>query len=309
MLSFRDLTLEDRLVVDTFFQNAGLTHSDLSFTDLYIWRYGCPVQICLEGEMLYLSVSKLGQKIPNFLIPLGDQLDKKQALARLKTYCAQRNWPLSLFSVPEAWAKEAETLFGQEAQVLFDRDFSDYVYTQEALSSLSGKKLHAKKNHLNRFNAANTPSYRELGQADLPACLAMFDQWLSLKEDTLDYTPERKMVIEAFSHLHDLPLRAAGIFIEEKLVAFTVGEVRGDTAVIHVEKALPTVRGLFAAINQYFAARSLSDMTYINREEDMGIEGLRQAKESYQPAFMIPKYIVRFSVPEQSLPMEQAAEA
>ncbi|MBQ3864558.1 MAG: DUF2156 domain-containing protein [Clostridia bacterium] len=294
MLSFRDMTLEDHCIVDRAVEESGFLHSDFSFTDLYIWRHAWPVGFCVEDDTVFLYCTSPERGIPSFLPPVGGKLSKKEALLKIKEYCDANGYPMRLYSVPESWAKELPELFGDSVEVTYDRDFSDYVYTQQALATLSGKKLHGKKNHVNRFRASYESTYRELTAEDLPDCLRMFDRWLDQKEDDLDYGIERAMVEEAISLLPVLPMRAGGIYIDGELVAFTVAEIRGDTAVVHVEKALPTINGLFSAINQFFVANTLQDMTYINREEDMGIEGLRKAKESYHPEFMVNKYIARW---------------
>jgi hypothetical protein len=125
--------------------------------------------------------------------------------------------------------------------------------------------------------------------------LDMQETWCQLKkcEEDPGLLMEDYAIYQALTHLDELDLQGGAIIIDDKIEAFTLGEpLNQDTAVIHIEKANPDIPGLYAAINQLFCSNAWSHMTYVNREQDLGIEGLRTAKQSYSPHHMVNKYIV-----------------
>jgi hypothetical protein len=176
-----------------------------------------------------------------------------------------------------------------------DRDQSDYVYLSRDLIELAGRDLHAKKNHVNRFKRTYRHEYRRLS-ADLSgACLAMETAWCDLRHcwETRSLASEEVAIHEALHHFGELSYLGGVILVEGKVEAFALGEaLNPDTFVCHVEKANPDVDGLYAAINQMFCEAEAARFTYVNREQDLGVPGLRKAKESYQPHHLEHKYRV-----------------
>ncbi len=175
----------------------------------------------------------------------------------------------------------------------FDRDNSDYVYRTLDLIQLSGRKYHKKKNFLNRFMKNFTFEYRHLDMELVECLLDMQEKWCQIKEcaDKPDLLAEDYAIYEALTHFEELDYRGGAIQINSRIEAFSIGELLNtDTAVIHFEKADPEIPGLYGAINQLFCANDWSNIEYINREQDLGIEGLRKAKESYNPHHMVNKY-------------------
>ena len=177
-----------------------------------------------------------------------------------------------------------------------ERNNFDYVYLAQDLINLSGRKFHAKKNHLNAFRKEYPDAkYLPITEEIIPKCRDELNQWYAAHKhanpDDNFICYERAAIHEIFDHFDAFKLKGGAILLDERVVAFTFGEqLNSDTAVIHVEKADPTIRGIYAAINQNFVAHEWSNMIYINREEDMGIDGLRRAKESYRPIKLIEKF-------------------
>ncbi len=178
-----------------------------------------------------------------------------------------------------------------------DRDNWDYIYLREKLATLSGRKYHGQKNHFNAFRKAYPDyAYEAITAANKAECLAFGEAWCDarLHEDS-SIACEKYAIQQAFHNFEALGLRGGAIRINGKIEAFSFGrKINDDTAVLHVEKANHAIRELYAVINKEFAAHAWEDVTYLNREEDMGIEGLRRAKESYHPEFMLKKYSVIF---------------
>jgi hypothetical protein len=174
-----------------------------------------------------------------------------------------------------------------------DRDNSDYVYLAKDLISLSGNKYHRKKNHLNQFIKNYAFEYHPLNADLVKRVLGMQEAWCQIRECVAkpDLLAEDFAVREALTGYEELGYHGGTILINSVVEAFALGEaLNGDTAVIHIEKANPEILGLYAAINQLFCLNAWSEVTYINREQDMGVEGLRKAKESYYPHHMVNKY-------------------
>ncbi|MFH1060966.1 MAG: phosphatidylglycerol lysyltransferase domain-containing protein, partial [Pseudomonadota bacterium] len=174
-----------------------------------------------------------------------------------------------------------------------DRDQSDYVYASEDLIKLAGNRFHRKKNHLNRFLKTQPHEYRPLDEGLVAAVLDMQQAWCALRECHQDpgLSAEDRAIYEALTNFGRLDYVGGAILVEGRVEAFSLGEpLNPDTAVIHIEKANPELPGIYAAINQRFVAEAWSGMTYINREQDLGLEGLRQAKESYNPHHLVDKY-------------------
>lgn len=197
-----------------------------------------------------------------------------------------------LADLSEEMTKCLEEGFPEQFDIQYARDSSDYVYEVEKLIKLSGKKYHGKKNHINRFNKNYTYTYEAITEENMAECLEMEDEWLASKTEHLDELKvERKVVQRAFDHFYQLGFKGGLIRVEGKVMAFTLGEeVTEDTFVTHIEKALDAIPELYPMINQQFAEHALSSYQYVNREEDLGIEGLRKAKLSYHPVFLIDKY-------------------
>jgi hypothetical protein len=180
----------------------------------------------------------------------------------------------------------------------FNRSVSDYIYSSEKLVNLTGKKLQSKRNHINRFKRENEWEYGSLsGNPSLiKECKEMLDQWMEInmadKDPSLVYDDvATTLMLDNFEYLG---LKGGVIRVRGKIVAFTIGEpLTRDTFVVHVEKAYTSIHGAYSIINQQFAEHETTGFTYINREEDMGFENLRNAKLSYQPDILLEKYNAR----------------
>lgn len=173
----------------------------------------------------------------------------------------------------------------------YDRDGSDYVYEVDKLAALSGKAYHKKKNHVNRFRKNYDFSYEPITEENRQECLEMAEVWRRSREITPSLAAEAGAITEAFRYYEELGFEGGLIRVDGRVMAFTLGErVTEDTFVTHFEKALDEIPELYAVINQQFAENQLQGYRYVNREEDLGLEGLRKAKESYHPAFLVEKY-------------------
>jgi hypothetical protein len=161
------------------------------------------------------------------------------------------------------------------------------------LIELSGRKYQQKRNHINRFRQFYDFAYYTMTPEHFPACLRLFQQWATDKNDSTEVEAERLALQEALDHYTLLNLTGGVLEAGGAVQAFAIGSrLNRDTALIHFEKANPEFSGIYSVINQLFIAEEWADTKYINREDDMGLPGLRQAKNRYHPLRLIEKYIV-----------------
>jgi hypothetical protein len=289
MTDFKPIEIQDKPLFDEFLRKDPPRISELTFTNLFIWRHHYrPVWLQWNECILILFHPQTGS--PYGLAPFGPG-DKKSALDVLSEEIAKQTSDVRICRVGEEFIKNH--VDPAKYAVVSDRDNSDYVYLAKDLISLSGNKYHRKKNHLNQFIKNFAFEYHPLSAALVKRVLGMQEAWCQIREcvEKPDLLAEDFAVREALTCYEELGYHGGAILINSVVEAFSLGEpLNEDTAVIHIEKANPDVPGLYAAINQLFCLNAWSNLTYINREQDIGSEGLRKAKESYYPHHMVDKY-------------------
>jgi hypothetical protein len=292
MTEFKAIEIEDKRLFDEFLAKDPPQVSELTFTNLFIWRHHYqPVWFERNGCILIIYYPQEGK--PYGLCPFGPG-DKRSALDFLCGEIAKEANEVKVCRVGEEFVKNY--VDPARYEVVSDRDNSDYIYLAKDLIGLSGNKYHRKKNHLNQFIKHNLFEYRPLDAELVSRVLGMQEAWCQIRECVLkpDLLAEDYAVHEALTHFEHLGYQGGAILINSTVEAFSLGEpLNQDTAVIHIEKANPDILGLYAAINQLFCLKAWPNVTYINREQDMGVEGLRKAKESYYPHHMVNKYILK----------------
>jgi hypothetical protein len=288
---FRDIEIEHKEVFDQFFRQDPPETSELSFTNLFIWRHrNHPLWLEREG-CLMVVLRPAGH--PAFGLPPVGPGNKGAALDFLFEVLGRLSPNARVCRVGEAFVN-AHVDHGRYETIL-DRDNSDYVYLTKDLIGLSGRKYHRKKNHLNRFVKTYAYEYRQMDIELVECFLDMQEKWCEIREcvNNPELLAEDYAVYEALTYFEALDYQGAAIEIDSRIEAFSLGEILNPkTAVIHIEKANPDISGLYVAMNQLFCRNAWSEFEYINREQDLGIAGLRTAKESYFPHHMVKKYTV-----------------
>lgn len=286
---FRPLKIHHRNILHPVFQEEQPRVSELTFTNLFMWRHRYrPVWDIREGCLLILCRP---EGVSPFAFPPAGRGDKLSALHTLCEELAERTPEVRICRVDEFFV--TEHVDPERFETVYDRDYSDYVYRVDDLIRLSGRKYHGKKNHLNRFKKQYEFEYRPLDLELVECFLDMQDSWCRIRDCAEDpgLLSEDFAVREALTHYEELGFQGGAIQIDGKLEAFSLGEpLDKETAVIHVEKANPEIPGIYAAINQLFCSNAFSHMAYVNREQDLGEPGLRKAKESYYPHHLVNKY-------------------
>lgn len=295
MLEFRDITLDDRGWITDCLRSSDMRGCEYSFANNLAWRRLHNSKIARLGGF-YLSVSlDTHDGVPAFMYPAGEG-DHRNVIEQMRRYSEEMGKPLHIWNVsPErlSWLREQ---FGEDAFTVEDnRDSWDYIYNSRDLSELAGRKYHQKRNFLHRF-AQYDAQFSLMTEQDFDDCIAFAAVRYNEKlEGDSSAISEQFAIDTYFRHFSELALEGAVLRADGKLIAFCVGEpLSSDTFCVHIEKADTTYQGVYAAINQGFAAHAAQRFAYINREEDLGIEGLRKAKKSYHPAFMQEKYGVTF---------------
>ena len=288
-VDFKPLDIEDKALFLKYLSLDPPQTSELTFTNLFIWRHQYhPTWLLWEDCLLIVFQPKEGD--PFGLSPIGPG-DKKRALGFLSHILGQLTPEARICRVSKAFVEEY--VEPDEYRITLDRDNSDYVYLTRDLINLSGRKYHRKKNHLNRFIKNNIFEYHPLDKDLVTSFLEMQESWCQMREcvEQPELLSEDYAVHEALTHFEDLDYQGGAIIMNSRVEAFSLGErLNKETAVIHIEKANPDIPGLYTAMNQLFCSNAWADTTYVNREQDLGSEGLRRAKESYYPHHMVDKH-------------------
>ncbi len=297
-LEFRKLTIHDRTWAAPILAAEDSLASDGCFGTFFLWgsAYGMTAAR-IDNRMIPKYSTKEGLF---FSFPSGNG-PLKPAILQMKRLSEQQGQPLLIRGMTEEQKNRLEKEF--PAQFTFEevRSSADYIYEAEVLAGLGGKKLHNKRNHCNRFEQ-ECPDWRfeQLGKEHAKSCLDLLNSW---EEDHSGQEggmaeAEKEAILTAFKHYDQLGLEGGVIYGGDRLLAFTLGEPVGRNGFdVRFEKADISVHGTYQMINREFVRHLLKThpgLRYINREEDMGMENLRKAKESYYPAFMLNKYAARW---------------
>lgn len=272
---------------------AGCMGSDCSFANIYLLRNKYHTQMSFFKDFLIRRYSGMGARL-GYTFPIGEG-DVGKAVSEIEQDAACRKEKVRWAFVTEEQKSILEQL--RPGKYMFSTDCadSDYVYLQSELAALSGRAFHKKKNHVSRFLRLHEDGrYEEIGCNNWDDARYVADCWYEKRTDKSDKSldMEYEAIREALNYMNELELSGGIIYVNNVPVAMTVASLISDGVCdIHFEKVIEEYAndGGYAYINNMFAKR-LSGVEYINREEDMGIEGLRKAKESYRPRIMLKKY-------------------
>ncbi len=286
MIERKTIDLAAQPVFARYIQNE--ENSTYNFTNMFMWS-GTDSITYAETEGCLAIFFQNGRQPVSVSYPVGGG-DRREAIRRLSGYISDLGLRPVFRNLSAPMVEELQSLFPDSFVYVEDRAAADYIYETEKLISLSGKKLHAKRNHYNYFKNTYPYTYKSLAQSDMADCMALFDRWINEKEDLRWLGDSREATARLLQNFDQLPVRGGGIYIDGEMAAFSIGEsVSAETALIHLEFAAD-MRGAFNAINREFCANAWQDFRYVNREEDMGLPGLRQAKQAYRPVRLLEKF-------------------
>lgn len=300
-MQWKEIELSDIEFFQKAFSNINSQASEMTFVNMFMWRKNYNTRFNVINNMLCMVSSSRTYKPFAFCpIPLGpfQPEDFKNTVHALKDYFDSQGWKLIFGRVEERMVELFIKYLDVKVHAKKNIASSDYIYETESLMTLAGKKLSAKRNHINKFiREYSNFEYVEISKETVPECKRIFEEWCFQNEACDCKVPEeceRWACSQLLDNWDQLPsLKGALISVNGKFEAFTIGEMANeDTAVIHIEKGNTAVHGIYAVINKEFVSRVFPNTRYVNREEDMGKEGLRKAKSSYYPSGFVHKYII-----------------
>ncbi len=290
-MNFKKPNLEDKDLVDTYLDKVNYIGCEFTFTNMFLWSdyFGGTFDIIED-----FLVIKTGKEKPSFSFPIGNG-DYKKVFDALISYCSENNYEFQMHNLTQEMIDIVKNIYPDKFEFIEDRDSFDYIYNSEDLINLTGKKYHSKRNHINKF-MENNWSYESLSDENIDDCIKMSKEWCRANDCADDETKQAEIAVvcKALNNYKELGIKGGLIKVDDRVVAFTLGcQVTEDTFVVHIEKAFSDIQGAYPIVNREFVARELSSYKYINREEDLGVEGLRKAKLSYKPVFLVEKYILQ----------------
>lgn len=272
---------------------------EMSPANTVLWARHYNTEIAfLDGNLIYRSKRDDGRYAYSCNLLHLD--DPKRLFEQMREMARNDGQDLILYAVDEEEMRMIEEWYPGVYEVQYNRNYCDYIYLREKLATLSGKKLHGKRNHIHRFEEQHPDwAYETINDSNEEECSRMAMKWCMnhcvSEEDMWEYDiiDESKLVVYAIRHRKELELIGGALRVDGEIIAVTLGErLTDDTFVVHFEKAYADIQGAYPMINREFVRHELESFTYVNREEDLGEEGLRKAKLSYYPDILLNKGIV-----------------
>ena len=288
MIPFERLSIEQKPEIDTLLRPAAHRGCAFSFANLYIWGRQCVARM---GDDLLLFSHFGGKTLYPYPVCSGDP---RPAIDALMRDARERGIPFRLTGLNTRDVENLQSWYPDQFCFHCGRDGHEYVYAIDDLAELKGKKFQPKRNHINRF-LTEYPDARilPLTEETLPDAKALADRWHQRRTEEEDAGMELVALNRAFAHWKALGMEGLVLYVGSQVVAMTMGSRLGeDTFDVHFEKADLDYNGAYAVINRAFARHireKYPEVKFLNREEDMGIEGLRKAKLSYHPHHMVEK--------------------
>jgi hypothetical protein len=291
MLCFSPVTIEDKSTIQSFFDKNIFRNCDFSFSNIFSWKHLYNTTFAIEDGYLYIRF-QMKQGLPGYLFPLGNG-DLETTINRIIQDARKRGDEFRLYAVTQEMFDLIESAMPGRFFYKKKRDWYEYIYSSKDLISLVGKKYQPKRNHINKFKRTYEWEYLPITEAIIPDCMKLYDRWCIAnagRSSEWSLTEERIATGNAFNHYEQLGLTGGALRINGEILAYSYGQpLTKDTFGIHAEKCLHEIDGGFSIINQQFAEHNCINYPYINREEDMGLESLRQAKMSYHPSILLEK--------------------
>ncbi len=291
MLDFELITPEHKGLIEKNIPHSCKNMCDFSFGNLVAWSAAENTRIAEKDGFVFIRSRFNGVKA--YAFPWGKG-DFNTGLNILENDARERKCKLNFYCVSEEQLERLKSRYNGNLSISEQRDFFDYIYLRENLAELKGRRYHSKKNHVNSFLKKYSYSFEKINDKNLSECLEFSRLWHKQGERNPKLDEEKVVIDKAFKYFYDLELSGALIRVDGKIVAYALGEAMadGETYCTHFEKASPDLPQAYAVINKLFAEVCLEKFKYINREDDAGSEGLRKAKTSYHPEFLIKKYYV-----------------
>ncbi|WP_231969073.1 phosphatidylglycerol lysyltransferase domain-containing protein [Thermoanaerobacterium sp. RBIITD] len=284
MFILKSLSLDDKNLFENYFTKYPPLISEYTFTNLYMWNHKYNIKYDIIDDCLCMASDN------TIFPPVGPAENILSAFDKFYKMLKSDNNEIYLERFDKDTACKISEIYGIE--MLHDEDNFDYVYNTNDLINLFGRKYHSKKNHINKFLKTYGYSIEEISINNVNECLKFTENWISSKgiNENSGILSEFEAIKRVFDNYKYFNIKGIVLRIDGKIEAYSFGErLNPDTAVTHIEKANSEVPDAYAFINMSFA-KIMSNYNYINREQDLGLPGLRKAKQSYHPIKMIYKF-------------------
>lgn len=302
MLTFRDITLEDRPWICRALRQSDFPGCEYSFANNLAWCRAASSRIAQAGGFYLICAFDTPDGTPHFSFPAGTG-DYASVFREMAAFAASMGKPLVITGVTTEMRPVLEQLFPETFSWENDRDSADYLYDTAAFTALSGKKYHKKRNHIAQFQKY-APVFSEMTPNDFEECIAFAADNYNAKDGYTDASSvaEQYAIHTFFTNFAALELKGGVYRVNGNLAAFSIGEpISSQVFGVHIEKADLRYHGAYPAMAREFAAHFAAAYPYLNREEDLGIPGLRKSKLSYYPAILLEKWTAVCKTPEALL--------
>jgi hypothetical protein len=295
MLDFKPVTIDDKALIESFFDKSSFRNCDFSFSNIFSWKHLYNTTYAIEDGFLYVRF-QAKEGLPGYLFPLGAG-DIRKAIERIEKDARKRVLPLYLYAITQEMFDLIEKAMPGQFSYEKERDWYEYIYSSKDLISLVGKKYQSKRNHINKFKRTYQWEYLPITREIIPDCLKLYERWCAENggcNSEQSLIEERIATQKAFNYYERLGLIGGALRINGEILAYSYGQpVSKDTFGVHAEKCLSDIDGGFTMMNRLFAEHNCANHLYINREEDLGLDSLRQAKMSYHPVILLEKGSVK----------------
>lgn len=286
---FKKITPADYGTLKAYLDPTALRACDYSPGNLVLWADVYETSFAIAQDTLFIRFKLKGETC--FAFPIGTAR-LEAAFDWLRNYCTHKSISFKMNLVEPVMFERIEAAFPGRYKVVYIRDNADYIYQAADLANFAGKRYHSKKNHVNEFMRAYPDwCYEPITDENTDACIEMIKAWCVANHCCSDKSKAAEVcvVIKGLQNRVALGLSGGVLRAHGRIVALALGERMGDTLIEHFEKAFSDVPGAYPMICQQFVRNEAGDAVFVNREDDMGVEGLRRSKKSYRPAFLANK--------------------
>ena len=299
-MNFKEININSKKELDPYFDIVDYEACEYCFATLYLWQHVYKTRYYIGEDFAVIMAENEGNTFS--ILPLATKERLPEVIDFVVKYFTKEGKKVCFRGVTKEVVQVLNENYPKQFEYTEERDLFDYVYDGESLRTLAGKKNQKKRNHLNYFlkEFEGRYEYKLLNEENFDECLELLKEWTLKKEENDEHDEGIddeyigiKKIFKDYELLKD-KLKIAGVYVDNKLEAFTIGElINPNMALVHIEKANPNIRGLYQYINQQFILNEFPEVEFVNREEDLGIPGLRKAKLSYHPVRFVEKYTVR----------------
>ena len=292
-LEFHKPQLEDKAKFNKAMRVNGDINSESAFGTSYVWSDVYDLKICIKDDLVFKMLAD-GSKGYEFPKGTKDTTVLKEAVDCLIEDHAKRKGGIFKFSeLLEYEVSILEEMYPNKFSYVSNRNEFEYIYDISDLANLTGKKYHSKRNHISKFTKLYDWEYCSVSNSNLNECLEFFEKWFGVNNpgEKMENINEYIAIKKTISNYESLEFIGGMIKIEGNIIACTIGErINHSTLLVHFEKALSEFEGAYSVINNEFCKKCEQDYKLVNREEDLGIPGLRKSKLSYKPKILLKKY-------------------